>query len=112
VKLTGAAAALPIFADVLEVARGKAPAQEWELPTGVEAVDVNTESGQRAGFLCGGETEYFLLGTAPTESCGLFAERAPQAETGESAREASRPRHENPIQNAFERIFGWLGRGR
>jgi penicillin-binding protein 1B len=111
VKLTGAAAALPIFADVLEVARGKAAGAEWSVPTGVEAVDVNYESGMRAGFMCFGDTEYFLLGTAPTDSCGLFGERGAEPEPGEPAREARRPR-ENPIQSAFQRIFGWIGRDR
>ncbi len=113
VKLTGAAAALPIFADVLEVARGKEQGQEWEMPTGVEAVSVNYESGMRAGFLCGGDTEYFLLGTAPTESCGLFARNGDEyrREPGE-VRPPPRPRRPNPIQSAFERIFGWIGRDR
>jgi penicillin-binding protein 1B len=112
VRLTGAVAALPIFADVLEAARGKSPGSEWSVPTGVEAVDVNAESGLRAGFLCGGETEYFLLGTAPVGSCGPFGdEDGYEPEPGEPRREARRPR-ENPIQSAFERIFGWIGRGR
>jgi hypothetical protein len=65
----------------------------------------------RAGFMCFGDTEYFLLGTAPTQSCGLFGDRGAEPEPGEPAREARRPR-ENPIQSAFQRIFGWIGRGR
>ena len=79
VRVTGAIAALPIFADVLEVARGKAAAEEWTVPTGVETVDVNRDSGKRSGFGCFGEPEVFLLGTAPVESCGIFdfAKNAP-----------------------------------
>jgi penicillin-binding protein 1B len=69
VKVTGATAALPIFADVLEVARGKAEAEEFTVPTGVELVDVDPESGLRAGFGCSGSPEAFLRGTAPVESC-------------------------------------------
>src|SRR5262249_24164222 len=72
VKATGATAALPIFADVLDVARGKAPAEEFTVPTGVEVVNVNQASGLRSAFGCGGDPEVFLRGTAPTQSCGIF----------------------------------------
>jgi penicillin-binding protein 1B len=113
VRVTGAVAALPIFADVLEAARGKEPGAEWSVPTGVETVDVNPDSGLRAGFMCRGETEYFLLGTAPVGSCGLFGDgREGASQPGEPEREARRDRPENPVANVFERIFGWLGRGR
>ena len=60
------------------------------MPTGVETVDVNRDSGKRSSFGCLGDPEVFLLGTAPTESCGLFdfarreppkaAENAPDGE--------------------------------
>ena len=88
VRVTGAVAALPIFADVLEVARGKAPAEEWTVPTGVETVDVDRDSGKRSGFGCFGDPEVFLLGTAPTESCGIFdfAKNEPARRAGAHAR--------------------------
>ncbi len=107
VKVTGATAALPIFADVLEVARGKAEAEEWSVPTGVELVDVNPDSGLRAGFGCAGGPEAFLLGTAPTEACGLFdfaKQDARPSEDGDTT--APRP----PKRNVLQRLFGWFGR--
>ncbi len=109
VKVTGAVAALPIFADVLEVARGKAEAEEFTVPTGVETVDVDRDSGKRSGFGCLGDPEVFLLGTAPTESCGLFdfakSEPAPPAEDAPEGEPAA------PKRNLFQRLFGWIGRG-
>jgi len=111
VRVTGAVAALPIFADVLEVARGKAPAEEFSVPTGVESVDVDPSSGLRAGFLCGGTREVFLRGTAPEEACGLFrgfgttVAKQPPAPGQSQARK-------NPVRRALESVFGWFGRGR
>jgi penicillin-binding protein 1B len=105
VKVTGATAALPIFADVLEMARGKAEAEEFTVPTGVEMVDVDPSSGKRAGLGCSGTSEAFLLGTAPSESCGLFDfAKRPSQETvqGGQAEPARR--------NVFQRLFGWIGR--
>ena len=107
VKVTGATAALPIFADVLDVARGKAEAEEFTVPTGVELVDVDPDSGLRAGFGCSGAPEAFLLGTAPVESCGIFdfAKRdGPPKMNGAD----SEPRTSK--KNVFQRLFGWLGR--
>jgi penicillin-binding protein 1B len=103
-KLTGAVAALPIFADVLEAARGKSSAKEWDMPIGVEQVDVQRDTGLRAGFGCSGSPEVFLLGTAPTESCGLFAS---SRETPDDPRHPSRP---NPVARAVQRFIGWFGR--
>ncbi|HTO53991.1 MAG TPA: PBP1A family penicillin-binding protein [Myxococcota bacterium] len=109
VRVTGATAALPIFADVLDAARGKAEAEEFTVPTGVEEVDVNADSGLRAGFGCSGAPEVFLRGTAPADSCGIFgfAKRdAPPAEN--ETGERREPAHE---RNLFQRLFGWIGRG-
>ena len=111
VRVTGAVAALPIFADVLEVARGKAPAEEFSVPTGVESVEVDIDSGLRAGFLCGGTREVFLLGTAPEEACGIFrgfgTKSAQQPPTPGQAQA-----RKNPVRRALESVFGWFGRGR
>ena len=113
VRVTGAVAALPIFADVLEVARGKAPAEEFAVPTGVETVEVDFDSGLRAGFLCGGDTEVFLRGTAPQGACGIFrgtdtaaAQHPPVP--GQRQAEARK----NPVRRALESVFGWFGRER
>ena len=110
VRVTGATAAIPIFADVLEAARGKAEAEEWTVPTGVEFVDVDPSSGLRSGFGCSGGPEAFLRGTAPVESCGLFnfAKSPSEPQTGSDGR----PEPAAPAKkNVFQRLFGWLGRG-
>ena len=108
VRVTGSVAALPIFADVLEVARGKAPAAEFTVPTGVESVEVDEDSGLRAGFLCGGSDEVFLLGTAPEGTCGIFrgngtavaqpAPGEPRTRAGERAQEPRSPRARHRIR--------------
>jgi membrane peptidoglycan carboxypeptidase len=105
VKVTGATAALPIFADVLDEARGKAPAEEFTVPTGVEVVDVDRDSGLRSGFGCGGDPEVFLRGTAPTQGCGIFDFAKSSTPSGET-----RPAAEPPHRNVFQRLFGWIGR--
>ncbi|HTO07221.1 MAG TPA: PBP1A family penicillin-binding protein [Myxococcota bacterium] len=105
VKVTGATAALPIFADVLEVARGKGEAEEFTVPTGVELVDVDRDSGLRAGFGCGGDPEVFLRGTAPAQGCGIF-DFAKRSEPPPDQRAGAEP----PKRNVFQRLFGWIGR--
>jgi penicillin-binding protein 1B len=111
VRVTGAVAALPILADVLEVARGKAPAAEFDVPTGVESVEVDVDSGLRAGFLCGGAREVFLLGTAPEGTCGLFSDFGTEVAHRPDAAERP-PARKNPVRRALESVFGWLGRRR
>ena len=111
VRVTGSVAALPIFADVLEVARGKAPAEEFSVPTGVESVEVDVDSGLRAGFLCGGTRELFLRGTAPEGTCGIF--RGLGSEVAQRPEADGRPgARRNPVRRVLERVFGWFGRGR
>ncbi len=115
VRVTGSVAALPIFADVLEVARGKGPGAEFDVPTGVEIVEVDVDSGLRAGFLCGGEREAFLRGSAPEASCGIFADFGD--EPSEVAQRTPDPNgrpapRKNPVRRALETVFGWFGRGR
>jgi membrane carboxypeptidase/penicillin-binding protein len=82
VGLPGARAALPIFArfltDAMGTREGEWQAEWFEPPPGVEVVDVDRESGLRAGWGCGGEPEYFLEGTAPDEEadgCDSFWSR-------------------------------------
>jgi membrane carboxypeptidase/penicillin-binding protein len=109
--VTGSVAALPIFADVLEVARGKEATEEFSVPTGVEAVEVDIDSGLRAGFLCRGTREFFLSGTAPEGVCGVFrgfgTTAAQPPLTGDQA-PAQAP--ENPVRRALDSVLGWFGR--
>ncbi len=66
--LTGSRAALPIVGRVLAAAGGRDGA--FPVPDGVEFVEVNPETGLRAGYGCWGESEVFLAGTGPSERCG------------------------------------------
>ncbi|MGH7540386.1 MAG: penicillin-binding transpeptidase domain-containing protein, partial [Gemmatimonadota bacterium] len=66
---SGSGAALPVFARFLESALGADGDAAFRIPEGVEIVDVNPETGQRAGWGCYGEPELFLVGTAPERAC-------------------------------------------
>ncbi len=68
--LSGSGAALPIFADFLRRALGRDGAGEFDVPDGIELVDVDPRTGLRAGWGCYGEPELFLSGTAPEHGCG------------------------------------------
>lgn len=68
--LSGAVAALPIFSEFLVHTQGARGGQEFPLPVGLERVQINRDSGLRAGLTCPGEPEFFLAGTAPLEACG------------------------------------------
>lgn len=77
-ELPGAGVALPIFGDFLQEAVGRYGDEgPWgspgfSRPAGLEVVEVNTDTGLRAGWGCSGEPELFLEGTAPRESCSGF----------------------------------------
>ena len=79
------------------------------MPTGVETVDVNRDSGKRSGFGCFGDPEVFLLGTAPADSCGIFdfakSARPAEPEPGPDGQPPPPPK-----RNLFQRLFGWIGR--
>jgi penicillin-binding protein 1B len=66
--LTGANSALPIWADFMQVALAKHPEWEgdWEMPSGVEEVEINPKTGQ---LTADGDTEkrveFFINGTGP-----------------------------------------------
>ncbi len=68
--LSGSRAALPIFADFLRRALGRGGGAEFEVPEGIELVDIDPRTGLRAGWGCFGEPELFLSGTAPELGCG------------------------------------------
>jgi len=73
--LTGAQAALPIFADFLIASLGPNGGRDFTLPQGIEQVRVNARTGLRSGFGCFGRKEVFLAGSAPEKSCGWFSKR-------------------------------------
>ncbi len=71
----GSRVALPIFARFLAGVPRTYREDEFEYPSGLEVVEVNRETGLRAGPGCRGERELFLPGTAPRESCGYWSSR-------------------------------------
>ncbi len=81
-KMSGAAAALPIFADVLLAWQGPEGESSFAPPPGLETVEVDASTGLLAGLGCPGEAEIFLVGTAPRESCGTRADSAVQGLLG------------------------------
>jgi penicillin-binding protein 1B len=68
--LTGAEAALPIFAAFAEGALARAQARPFALPKRVDVVEIDPKTGLRAGRGCRGQDEIFLRGTAPKKRCG------------------------------------------
>jgi len=118
--LTGARAALPIFGRFLLAALGSRGGRDFPEPPGLERVAIHEPTGLRAGFLCWGDSEWFLAGTAPSERCGpdwLAGERGPppdaepEAPPGAPRRRAPR----DPVGRFF-RVLGEIieeaGRGR
>lgn len=74
IGLTGAEAALPIWAEVMQGAVRRAPPRSFTPPPGVVFVEVNRDTGQPIAFGCGeGPTlaEAFRAGTEPVADCGL-----------------------------------------
>jgi penicillin-binding protein 1B len=86
IGVSGARAALPIFARFLKEAAGPDGHGEFDMPSGVEVVEVDAETGLRAGWGCRGRPEVFVRGTAPTRSC------SPSWVSSRSARQWSRAR--------------------
>ena len=70
--LPGSQLALPIFARFLAAALGPDGDRDFQRPWELEVVEVNPETGLRAGPGCPGQWEVFLPGTAPQESCSPF----------------------------------------
>ena len=104
--LTGARAALPIFGRFLIAALGAEGGSDFPEPPGLESVAIHEPTGLRAGFMCWGESEWFLVGTAPRERCGgnWFARdepRGPDEEPGVPRRPAP-----DPIGRLFETLRG------
>lgn len=70
IGFSGSGAALPIFTNFLKTALGPEGAGDFRFPDGIEWVQVEPETGLRAGWGCYGEPELFLTGTAPDSGCG------------------------------------------
>ncbi len=73
IGLTGAQAALPIWAKIMRAAVQRTPPRPFVPPTGVVLVSVDRATGRAASLWCGGGTpveEAFRAGTEPHASCG------------------------------------------
>jgi len=67
----GSRAALPIWMTFMRKAGAQMPSDEFEMPSGIEVVEVDPATGLLAGPLCPDRfVEVFLEGTAPEEICG------------------------------------------
>jgi penicillin-binding protein 1B len=69
--LTGANSALPIWSDFMSVALAEHPEWEgdWEMPAGVEQVEINPKTGEpTATGDAEKRTEFFINGTGPNET--------------------------------------------
>jgi penicillin-binding protein 1B len=77
--MPGARVALPIFADFLVGAFGRDGGGTFRQPWDLDVVEIDPQTGLRAGPGCRGRLEVFLPGTAPEESCSplwsRFSER-------------------------------------
>ena len=61
------------MAEILRGALGPEYDHAFVAPAeGLERVRIHKDTGERAGFGCSGREEWFLAGTAPTKSCGVF----------------------------------------
>jgi penicillin-binding protein 1B len=74
IGMTGAEAALPIWAEVMQGAVQRVPPRPFTPPPGVVFVEVNRDTGQPVAFGCGegpALAEAFRAGTEPVADCGL-----------------------------------------
>jgi penicillin-binding protein 1B len=94
-RLSGAAAALPVWGEMMAMLNPEPLAPPK--PDGIETVLIDPQSGLRADFACAGALELpFALGSAP-------AGRAPCASTLGVAVEEVKQR----AKGWLERLFGW-----
>jgi penicillin-binding protein 1A len=74
-KASGGQLAAPVWAEAMKVAYADKPKPtDWHAPNNVIAVEIDYETGQLASEYCPYEqirTEYFIVGTEPTEYCML-----------------------------------------
>jgi len=103
VGLPGSKIALPIVARVLLAAGGGDGGPDFPVPDDVEVVDIDPQSGLRAGPGCWGEPEFFLRGTAPEESCSSI-DQDPWWRAGGSWRAEARALAEHLRRLAMQRF--------
>lgn len=78
IGLTGAQAALPIWAKVMQAVVRRTPPRPFTSPPGVVFASVSRDTGRPASFLCGGGPvieEAFRAGTEPHGLCGSATAR-------------------------------------
>ena len=78
--LTGAQAALPIWATVMQAAVRRAPPREFTPPPGIVMASVDRDTGRPASFWCGGGArieEAFRAGSEPPGACGELSLAGP-----------------------------------
>jgi len=119
VGLPGSVAALPIFAEFIKGALGPEGGRGFPMPDGLEYVQIQADTGLRAGWGCKGDPELFLYGTAPVESCAPEfvpdrEARGPQvaSRSDEEPRERPRPtaaRKPSPAGRLLRDIVDALG---
>jgi penicillin-binding protein 1B len=74
IKATGAAAALPIWADLMNAIPQYRSETEFKIPQGVEKILVCPVTGRSAVAGCPDPVDvYFLTATAPVEKCPLHS---------------------------------------
>jgi len=107
--LASSATALPIFADFIKGALGADGGRGFPMPEGLEYVEIEPETGLRAGWSCRGDGELFLIGTAPTERCQpRVAPRNPQvASTPEAEAAENRPSGQKKTEKRRSVIGGF-----
>jgi penicillin-binding protein 1B len=74
VAMTGAEAALPIWAAVMQAAIRRTPPRPFTPPPGIVFVEVNRDTGRPVAFGCGqgpAVAEAFRAGTEPVADCGV-----------------------------------------
>jgi penicillin-binding protein 1B len=94
--LTGANSALPIWTDFMQVALAEHPEWQgdWEMPAGIEAVEINPKTGEpTAPVDTVKRTEFFINGTGPNHVEGAPSEEASPAE------EEPIPQTDDPTQD-------------
>ena len=92
--LTGANSALPIWADFMQVALAKHPEWEgdWEMPAGIEQVDINPKTGElTAPEDTEKRVEFFINGTGPNHTSDDAIEEGTPEELPEPMPQVDQP---------------------
>jgi 1A family penicillin-binding protein len=123
IGLTGAQAALPIWANTMQYWLTSVPRKEFNPPDGIEFVSVDRETGMLATEYCTDiSTEPFIKGTAPTNYCSVHDKwrivrsirdmifGPPQKPPPTT--EETRPKQPNPKQPKPRKKFFGFGEGR